>query len=95
MPNAPKPSEAALAAHAAHRANLAEARQYLVVGPRAVEGKCKGETVELTLTPGQEAALVQAGHIVRLDDVRLPEDKTPVEKASAKTRANHARDRKE
>lgn len=42
------------------------ARTYRVVGPRAVGGAEPGETVELTLTEGQEAALIEAGHIARV-----------------------------
>ncbi|GGM55498.1 hypothetical protein GCM10012275_28260 [Longimycelium tulufanense] len=38
-------------------------RQYLVVGPRLVNGKKAGETVVLALTDEQEKALVEAGHI--------------------------------
>lgn len=40
-------------------------REYLVVGPKIVGGAKNGETVTLALTPSQETALIEAGHIVR------------------------------
>jgi hypothetical protein len=39
-------------------------REYLVVGPKVVGGKKKGEVVKLTLTEGQASALIEAGHVV-------------------------------
>lgn len=39
-------------------------REYLVVGPKKVGGKKKGEVVSLTLTEGQASALIEAGHVV-------------------------------
>ncbi len=38
-------------------------RKYVVVGNRKVEGKSKGETVELDLTRDQAFHLIGAGHI--------------------------------
>lgn len=43
------------------------ARTYRVVGPRPVGDAEPGGTVELTLTEGQEAALIEAGHISRVN----------------------------
>ena len=38
-------------------------RNYMVVGPRDVGGKSKGEQVTLCLTDAQEQALIEAGHV--------------------------------
>lgn len=38
-------------------------RAYVVIGPREVGGKSKGEQVTLCLTDAQEQALIEAGHV--------------------------------
>lgn len=42
-------------------------RAYEVTGPKVVGGKRKGETVTLTLTDAQEAALIDAGHVTPIE----------------------------
>jgi len=74
MIHARKPSDAALAAHAAHRASRTERRKFTVVGPREVAGKRKGETVEMDVTPEQAAALIEAGHVVEAADQKNEAD---------------------
>jgi hypothetical protein len=41
---------------------------YRVVGPREVLGRTRGDTFKVTLTAEHEASLVEAGHIIRVDD---------------------------
>lgn len=41
---------------------------YKVVGPREVLGHTRGDTFTATLTAEQAASLVEAGHIIRVDD---------------------------
>lgn len=58
-------------------------RTYVVVGPREVGGKTKGEEVTLCLTDAAEAALIEAGHIEPVKEVPQPVA-PPVKKASPK-----------
>ncbi|SOE25609.1 hypothetical protein [Streptomyces sp. OK228] len=55
-------------------------RTYVVIGPREVGGKVKGEEVTLRLTDAAEAALIEAGHI---EPVKA-EVVAPAKKASLK-----------
>lgn len=48
-------------------------RLFRVVGPRAVAGKCTGETVELETTRAQADALIIAGHVVEIDPNEIAE----------------------
>lgn len=62
--HAPEPSAEAVATHAKHREPQAVNRTFTVAGPRPIQGKCKGETVVLCVTPEQADALILAGHVV-------------------------------
>lgn len=56
-------------------------RTYVVVGPRPVGDKVKGEEVTLCLTDAAEAALIEAGHIERVKVA--PQEAAPLEKPQA------------
>ena len=43
-------------------------RHYVVIGPKAVGGKTRGERVTLALTDAQERALIEAGHVRPVTD---------------------------
>lgn len=57
-------------------------RLFRVVGPRAVAGKCTGETVELETTRAQADALIIAGHVVEIDPAEIVEAVPEPEMAS-------------
>lgn len=60
-------------------------RLFRVVGPRAVAGKCTGETVELETTRAQADALIIAGHVIEIDpneivqETEVAPDEAPAE----------------
>lgn len=56
-------------------------RAYKVVGERSVNGKFKGEFLELELTAGQEQCLIEAGHLER---VEAPEPEPKIEDRALK-----------
>lgn len=57
-------------------------RTYVVIGPREVGGKVRGEEVTLCLTDAAETALIEAGHV---EPVRAQPETSPLaKKASAK-----------
>lgn len=60
---APEPSAEYLAAREANH-KKPETRSYRVVSEKGVFGYEQGDIAELTLTEGEETALMEAGHIV-------------------------------
>jgi hypothetical protein len=56
-------------------------RIYVVVGPREVGGKVKGEEVVLCLTDAAEAALIEAGHV---EPIKPQFEAPPTERAPLK-----------
>ncbi|MGW6790058.1 hypothetical protein [Streptomyces chartreusis] len=65
------------------RPEEARDRTYVVVGPREVGGKTKGEEVTLCLTDAAEAALIEAGHVEPVKEAPQPVA-PPVKKAPPK-----------
>jgi len=68
---APKPSAADEAIRAARRESQLTRRTFLVAGPQKVQGKEKGEEVELEMTPDQIDVLLKAGVIAEKPRIRL------------------------
>lgn len=48
-------------------------REYVVIGPREVGGKSKGEQVTLCLTDAAERALIEAGHVKSINELARPQ----------------------
>lgn len=65
----PPPPAEFVAAHEEHRHPEVHKNLYRVIGPHAVHGAAPGEEIELSLTPGELASLIGAGHIAPVEVV--------------------------
>lgn len=50
-----------------YRREEPQTREYVVIGPRVVGGAKKGERVTLSLFAAQERALIESGHVRRVE----------------------------
>lgn len=56
--------------------------KYEVIGPLPVRGRRKGESVELELTPEQEAALIAGGHVKKKAAPKVKPQNAPAQPPS-------------
>lgn len=98
MSRAPKPSAADEAIRAARRESQLTRRTFLVAGPQKVQGKEKGEEVELEMTPDQVDVLLKAGVIAEKPRIRpvppVGETKDVAAKSAADSGPSVPKDRK-